>query len=36
MLLETLVLVSSDSALVSASFGVCYQKIKILVCEIEK
>ena len=35
-LLETLVSVSTDSALVSASFGVGYQKIKILCCEIGK
>ena len=35
-LLETLVLVSSDSALVSTSFGVGYQKIEILYCEIGK
>ena len=35
-LLETLVLVSTDSALLSASFGVGCQKIKILFCEIGK
>ena len=35
-LLETLVLVSSDFALVSASFGVGYQKIEILFCKVRK
>ena len=35
-LLETLVLVSSDFALVSASLGVGYQKIEILFCKVGK
>ena len=35
-LLETPVLVSSDSVLVSASFSVGYQKIVILFCKIGK
>ena len=36
MLLETLVLVSTDSALASESSGVGYQKIRMLFCEIGK
>ena len=35
-LLETLVSVSTDAALVSASFSIGCQKIKILCCEIGK